>query len=80
MGCQMVNGNKLNDWSSESSELDRTQQWGYPIPTKEYLLLLLLNHSLLLLLEFTYLYNILSFFHNFNNTPFYIPKIHKGNL
>ena len=52
-----------------------------PIPTKEYLLLLLLlNHFLLLLLEFTYLYNILSFFHNFNNTPFYIPKIHKGNL
>ena len=42
MGCQMVNGNKLNDWSSESSELDRTQQWGYPIPIKEYLLLLLL--------------------------------------
>ena len=28
MGCQMLNGNKLNDWSSESSELDRTQQWG----------------------------------------------------
>ena len=51
-----------------------------PIPTKEYLLLLLLNHSLLLLLEFTYLYNILSLFHYFNNTLFYQPKIHKGNL
>ena len=54
---------------------------GYsPIPTKENLLLLLLNHSLLLLLEFTYLYNILSLFHYFNNTLFYQPKIHKGNL
>ena len=57
---------------------------GYsPIPTKEnflLLLLLLLNHSLLLLLEFTYLYNILSLFHYFNNTLFYQPKIHKGNL
>ena len=53
---------------------------GYsPIPTKENLLLLL-NHSLLLLLEFTYLYNILSLFHYFNNTLFYQPKIHKGNL
>ena len=55
---------------------------GYsPIPAKEnLLLLLLLNHSLLLLLEFTYLYNILSLFHYFNNTLFYQPKIHKGNL